>query len=128
MRPISSIEFLEGRIAPASVIIFTDVDGDTVTVKSSKGDLTGHVILADSGVGKQLTEIQLNQPEFQGTNLTIKVKKGATGDGFANVGYINATGVDLGKVKVKGDIGRIDAGDGNTAKPAIKSLTALSIG
>lgn len=128
MHPLNCIEALEGRIAPASVITFTDVDGDTVIVKSTKGDLTGDLVLVDSGVGKQLTEIKLNQPEFQGTTLTIKVKKGGPGDGFVNVGYINAMGVDLNKVQVNGDIGRIDAGDGNTAKPAIKSLVALSIG
>jgi hypothetical protein len=130
MKPtISSIEFLEARIAPASVIMFTDVDGDTVTVKSSKGILTNALLhFEDRGLGKQLTEIDVNTPMFQGTNLTFKVKKGPTGDGLVNVGYIDATGVDLGTVNVPGDIGRIDAGDGNTNKPAIKTLIAKSLG
>lgn len=125
------IEPLEPRIAPASVITFTDVDGDLVKVKSTKGVLTGRLELVDQGGGKnQLVEIDLASPIFQGTNLTITVKKvrGGSGDGMVNVGYINAKGIDLGNVVVPGDIGRIDAGDGNTAKPAIKNLTAKSLG
>ena len=33
------IEPLENRIAPASVLTFTDIDGDSVKVISSAGDL-----------------------------------------------------------------------------------------
>jgi hypothetical protein len=33
----SIVEALESRIVPAAVFTFTDVDGDAVTVKTSKG-------------------------------------------------------------------------------------------
>lgn len=125
------IEPLEPRIAPASIFTFTDVDGDLVKVKSNKGILTGKVHLVDQGGDKnQLVELDLRDSLFQGANITITVKKvrGGIGDGMVNVGYINAKGVDLGNVVVPGDIGRIDAGDGNSAKPAIKSLIAKSLG
>jgi hypothetical protein len=123
-----NIECLECRIAPASIITFTDVDGDLVKVKSSKGTLEGKLSFTEMGAGQQLNLINLTDPAFQGANLVIKVKKGATGDGFANIGFIDATGVNLGKVIIPGDLGGIDAGDGNTATPAIKKLNVKSMG
>src|SRR5262249_27596031 len=58
------IEPLEARIAPAAVFTFTDVDGDLVTVKTSKGTndqlaalITPHLVPAGSLGGKQLQEI-----------------------------------------------------------------------
>lgn len=60
--------------------------------------------------------------------MTAKAPPDAAGDHFANVGYINATGIDLGKVRVKGDLGQIDAGDGDSAKPALKGLSVASLG
>jgi hypothetical protein len=39
MKTPSFIEPLETRIAPAAVLTFTDVDGDIVTITSSKGTL-----------------------------------------------------------------------------------------
>ena len=50
------------------------------------------------------------------------------GDRLAHVGYINATGIDLGKVQVKGDLGQIDAGDDLTPNPGLLNLSAQSIG
>lgn len=122
------LEPLEDRIAPASMLSFTDVDGDQVTIKTTKGDLTGHATLSDGGSGQQLEILDLTDNSFAGTNLTISVKKVTGGDGFANLGFLNAAGNDLGKVKIKGDVGKIDAGDGNDALAAIKSLTVHSMG
>jgi hypothetical protein len=48
-----NVESLESRIAPASVITFTDADGDNVKITSSLGDLTGKAIFADLGGGRQ---------------------------------------------------------------------------
>jgi hypothetical protein len=122
------LEALEARIAPASMLSFTDVDGDQVTIKATKGNLAGHATFSDSGSGQQLEILDLTDNSFAGTNLTITVKKVAGGDGFANLGFLNAAGNDLGKVSVKGDLGKIDAGDGNDTFPAIKSLTVHSMG
>jgi hypothetical protein len=50
------------------------------------------------------------------------------GDGLVNVGYINATGIDLGAVKVAGDLDKIVAGNGVGTKPGIGSLSVQSLG
>jgi hypothetical protein len=72
---------------------------------------------------------------FAATTLTITAKRGATGgDGFVNVGYIDAsifdggTAADLGAVSIAGDLGAIDAGDATSATSGVKSLTVQSIG
>jgi hypothetical protein len=129
------IEPLESRIAPAVVVLnpttatYTDVDGDIVTIKVSLGTLaTGLFATTAVGLGDQLQAINLSNGGFDGTNLTLSVKQRATGDGLANVGYINSTTQDLGKVTIKGDLGRIDAGDATTATPGVKSLNVRSMG
>ncbi|MEO8353803.1 MAG: hypothetical protein ABI680_18910, partial [Chthoniobacteraceae bacterium] len=69
------------------------------------------------------------QSEFAGANLSIKSKRVAgVGDQMVDVGAIDASGIDLGKVNLKGDLGQIDAGSGGDKKPAVKSLKANSIG
>lgn len=132
------LEPLESRETPAVTIVnpltatYTDVDGDKVTLKVSAGDLGGAGVFtsvpAGYGAGEQLQEINLTAVGFAGANLTISVAKVAHGDGMANVGYINATGVDIGKVAVKGDLGRIDAGDATTTTPGLKALSVRSLG
>ncbi len=112
---------------------FTDVDGDLVTVKSSKGGLTAgmfHLAASGSVGGEQLQTLDLTTLGlFGGTDITISAKRSnAGGDGFVNVGFISASGVDLGKVTLAGDLGRIEAGDGDAAKPAVKALSVFSIG
>jgi hypothetical protein len=75
---------------------------------------------------------------FAGTDLSIAVvKQGAAGDGRVHVGYIDAssadgtgmdgTGIVLGNVKIGGDLGQLDVGNGPTTL-AIKSLTAQTLG
>lgn len=142
--PVSSIELLEARIAPATIgslvvalnktsATYTDVDGDVVTVKVSAGDLTKAVF---TGVAVTAGHDQLQTLDLTGAGavgdkatLTFSVKKATTGNGLANVGYINATGHDLGAVTVKGDLGQIDAGDATVlASLGIKSLAVNSMG
>jgi hypothetical protein len=132
---LRSFECLESRLAPAVALVnwvtatFTDVDGDKVTVNLSIGTLTaGLFTTGATGLGEQLQTIDLNGGGFDGANLTISVKKALAGDGLVNVGYINATGHDLGTVTVAGDLEQIDAGDGDPAAPAVKSLTVRSMG
>ncbi|MES2568525.1 MAG: Calx-beta domain-containing protein, partial [Verrucomicrobiota bacterium] len=94
-------------------IAFTDVDGDRVTVKTSKGRFrTEDFTIVPSGVGAQLALIDLgHKQDFAGANLKIRVRHVSGSSSNTHVGYIDATGIDLGKVSVDGDLGRIDAGD-----------------
>ena len=144
-RNITGIEILEARIAPAAVFVFTDVDGDTVTVKTSKGtnaELSAALTFSDPNPTnpRQLQTINLSGPPgpsspFAGTDLSVTAKRGALGgDGRVNVGYIDATGndggnhVDLGKVTIAGDLGRFSGGDLTPTTPAVKSLSLHSFG
>lgn len=127
----SSIEPLESRIAPAS-LIFTDVDGDVVTITTSKGadaDLTAAAHLVASGSGQQLQLLDLTAKVFQGSTLTIDSVAEGGGDGFVNVGAVDATNRDLGAVVIDGDLGRIlagrSAGSTSVASLEVKSMGAL---
>jgi hypothetical protein len=127
----SRVEILETRIAPAS-ITFTDVDGLTVTITSNKGSaaqLTQVAILVAEGAGQELQELRLNDlPNvFKGANISIV--KGTLDDSqLVNVGFINAEGIDLGKLTIDGDLGRIIAGDNNSSTLATKKLIVGSLG
>src|SRR5262249_15423852 len=57
-----------------------------------------------------------------------KATKANGGDGFANVGEINADFLDLDAVFIQGDLGRIRAGHGNSATSGLKGLTVQSLG
>src|SRR5262249_15419697 len=135
-----SVEELEPRRAPAVLVnahtvTFTDVDGDMATVKTSQGTLSpAPFTFAARGLGEQLQRLDLNtQPAFAGAKLTITAKRTAAGDGFVNVGAILARdtgtglGIDLGAVKVHGDLGRITAGDSTTATRGLKALAVQSL-
>ena len=133
------IEPLEARIAPATVATFhspitatyDDVDGDHVTVKFSLPVLTaGNVAAVFNFMSPgYLADLDLTASASpDGTAITFTVAKVAGGDGLVNVGYIHATGHDLGKVAVPGDLGQIDAGSGSATVPAIKSLSVRSLG
>lgn len=128
------VEALEDRIAPASTLTFTDVDGDLVTITSSKGiianagfsfnDMNANTGIPDS---QQLAKLDISDAQFAGTNLTIIAKpQNGLGDGFVNVGWIEAGTNNLGMVKIDGDLGEIDAG--NSMGIAIKKLEVQSIG
>jgi hypothetical protein len=107
------IEPLETRIAPAS-LTFLDVDQVEVTVTANKGtneQLAQVVKLTAEGDGFELREIRLSELADVYQNVNLSIVKGTKTDVlFVNVGYINAVGVDLGRVLVDGDLGQIDAG------------------
>lgn len=111
---------------------YTDLDGDLVTVTVTKGTLSaGNFTLRAEGSGSAgiLELLDLTSSQFLGTNVTISAKRlTQSGDGQVNVGYIKATGQDLGVVKVTGDLARIDAGGGTDNKKSISSLDVLSMG
>ena len=69
-----SIEPLEARIAPAAVFLYTDVDGDLITVKTSKGtsaqlEAITHSYLAPVELGGELQKIDFSADpvHFAGT-------------------------------------------------------------
>ncbi len=111
---------------------YTDLDGDLVTVTVTKGTLNaGNFVLRAEGPGSSgiLELIDLSSAQFLGTNVTVTAKRlTPSGDGQVNIGYIKATGQDLGVVKVAGDLARIDAGGGTDNKKSISSLDVLSMG
>jgi hypothetical protein len=132
-------ESLETRQTPAS-LTFSDVDGDLVTITTSRGtatDLAGAVLLSPfQGLGQQLRALDLTTAPavFAGTNIAITARLqdadldgDLDGDGLVNVGTINATGLNLGSVIVRGDLAEIDAGAGAGA-PAIGKLGVRSMG
>jgi len=138
------IEILESRIAPAAVFYFTDVDGDHVKISSTLGtntELAAAVTLgnaAQPAVGKphQLEMLTLGSA-FEGASISITATPSndlnpgtaiKSGDGFVNVGEINATSIDLKTVTIHGDLGQIIVGDGTTTGPGLKSLSVQSMG
>lgn len=150
-RSTSSLEPLESRIAPAALlnhrtVTFQDMDGDTVTVKVSKAvlheDTINDVFKFSSGLvdGSSATPQQLQLIDLtalaalgtaSGIEISVSAKRSVAlgGDGFVNVGRINATGIDLGAVYVGGDLGQIDAGDATTARGfGLRSIVAQSMG
>jgi|GEM_PF-3460291 len=106
----SSLEVLEGRIAPAAVFTtFTDTDGDTVKISSTKGtlqDLTSAVTV----VAGHLDSISLGNV-FKGASISITVTAlGANSDGLVDVGAFSSTAA-LKSVVIKGNLGKILASD-----------------
>src|SRR5262245_29682980 len=93
-----STERLESRETPASMLAYTDVDGDQVKITSSAGTLdNSNVSLVQAGVGRYCDGLTL-AAAFAGADITFKVTKSPDGDGLANVGFIDASGFDLGNV------------------------------
>lgn len=125
-----TIEPLEARIAPAAVFTFTEADGDLVTIKTSLGSNAQLAAAITLGPGNQyIHEINLNSAAFAGSNLSVtSTPGGVAGDGFVNVGMVEATFYDLGAVSIDGDLGRIRVGDTDAATLALKSLTVRSMG
>jgi hypothetical protein len=141
-----SLEHLEPRNAPATLVsptkaIYQDVDGDVVTITFSKpiltpGDFNSVLQFFVPGVGGSPGDGQLGLIDLTavgapaaGTSIAVAVTKASpTGDGLAHVGRINATGLDLGNVTIKGDLADIDCGDADTATPALDSLHVRSMG
>lgn len=119
-------EPLEHRLALAGLFTFTDVDGDLVAVRTSRGTdagLAASVVLAPSGGGQQLQAIALADPSFAGTDLSVAVRtRAAGGDGRVNVGELRSA-ASLGTVTIRGDLGAARLLD-----PASNSITKLTIG
>jgi hypothetical protein len=138
-----SLELLEPRIAPASTLAlvdaqtatYTDVDGDHVTVHFSKPILTSanlDTILetVPSGMGDELKLMDVaGAPNASGTDITVTAKAGPSGgDGLSNVDDIFAMGVDLGTIKIQGDLADILVGSATATNIAVHKLQTQTIG
>ncbi|HEX5175416.1 MAG TPA: hypothetical protein VFV83_00220, partial [Chthoniobacteraceae bacterium] len=142
-----SIERLEQRIAPATLIdsknvSFHDIDGDEVTLTASKAIFTAgtinRVLKFDNGKvdgnNDALQQLQminlsaLSAGKVKGVSLLISATAAGGGDGFVDVGFINAQQRDLGTVTVSGDLGGLSAGDKNDDTLGVQTLVVDSIG
>jgi hypothetical protein len=142
----AAIEPLEDRIAPATLVnpntvTFQDKNGDAVTVTISRPLFTTASVakvftfdtgsFGDNNVSLQQLEL-LNITKLghaaSGMDISITATPVNSSPGVVNVGYINASGIDLGNVTVGGDLGRIAAGDLTLSTQGIKSLTVESLG
>lgn len=122
----------EVLFTPKSVV-FTDLDGDTVTLKTTKGRIGPANLQFRPGLGgtpAQLAGIDLlGDTAFKGATITLTAKpKAGLGDSFANVGLIDATGLDLASVIIPGDLGRILVGDATLTTPGLGKLAVQSLG
>jgi hypothetical protein len=128
------LEECESRIAPAAVVRFVEVDGDRVTVKTTKGtseELNAAIggLQGANNVDGFLLDFLTVPGVFAGTSLTISAS-GGTGPSAnrANAVTINAfnrgsaDNIDFRNVVIKGDLVSIDAGDNDLATPAINKL------
>lgn len=113
---------------------FVDVDGDVFTVTTNKGKFTAEnfTYLGDLETGRgYLQKIDLSfslfGKIFQGAKISVTVDQ-VVDDGYADVGYINASGIDLKQVAVGGDLVKIDVGDGNVRTPAIGLFDTEQLG
>jgi hypothetical protein len=147
IRHPASCEILEPRIAPAGIdpltpqisadgreATFVDADGDVFVVSTTKGRFTpeNFLYLGDAETGRGvLRKIDLSATAFgtafQGAKIMITLVD-FPGDGFADIGWVDATGIDLAGLFSDGDIARIDAGDANLKTPAIQTIEIDAFG
>jgi len=137
-RTILGLDELEPRLVPAGFndFSFTNVDGSLVRVHLSRPLLTNanesSIFTVDNqGLGQQLEEINLTslRAAANGLSLTVAAVPGPLGgDGFVNVGFIDATGINLGALTIHGDLGAIDAGRQSRPATALTALTVQSMG
>jgi hypothetical protein len=134
---LSCIELLESRIAPAATFVnattatYTDTDGDHVTVKFTQPILTKANVSAVLGMsGSQLQQVNVASGNgvHNGLGISITAQTVGGGDDHVSVGWIKATGFDLGKVTVDGDLDEVTAGDSNSSTLALKNLEVRSFG
>ncbi len=110
---------------------FRDVDGDLVTISTSRGAFTTNdFYLIPEGLGARLVFLDISfRPEFAGANIGIKAARSVRGgDGLVNVSNFEATGVDLGNVLIDGDVSSFHAGDSDAATAGVNGLNVVSIG
>jgi uncharacterized repeat protein (TIGR01451 family) len=112
---------------------FIDTDGDRAKLSVSKGELALSdftFVFNATSTGLQLQSLNLfdDGDEFAGANVTLTASKRAGGDGLVHLGLLNGGGNDLGKVTIRGDLGRILAGDLSSSAAGVAAIGAHSVG
>jgi hypothetical protein len=116
----------DGRTA-----VLKDTDGDNIVVKVSKGFLSqADFTLGANDRGLVALDLSDDGTEFQGATVSISAARptGGTGDALVNVDRIDAGGIDLGTVVVKGSLGFIEAGDANLTTTGLAKLAVRGLG
>jgi hypothetical protein len=119
-----------------NAITITEADGDIVTLQLSQSGLSPRdIVLAPDGSIRSLDLTRFAPPSpiggaFKLLNVAIGVKTpaGGIGDGFTKVGFLNADGVRLGKLKLQGDLGRLVAGLSGSGTAAKSILISGNLG
>jgi hypothetical protein len=116
--------------------IYTDVDGDRVTVKTKKGTFElADFLLRAEGLGAQLESLDVsNTPAFNGSTITFKAKPqdsnhdgSKDGNKLVDIDFLNAAGVSLKKIKTKGEIETLVIGSSAPDSAALGTLIAGSL-
>jgi hypothetical protein len=141
---LESLESLESRRAPATLVdaktvTFKDPAGDTATIVVSKPILTDAALAnaiftfdtgnvnGDNSAAQQLQTIDM-RGFGNGLGVTVTGKDANGNPTKVDVGFVNATGVDLKSVAISGDLGRVIAGDAKPKTTGLGALTVDSIG
>ena len=117
-----------------SVTTVVEPDGDVVKISLVGAKITPNdITLAADGSIESINLTRFADKAAHAKrplNLTIAVKPapGGGGDGATNVGFINAEGLDLGKVKIEGNLERIVVGDDLAGRAALRLLKVASLG
>jgi hypothetical protein len=102
-----NLESLEPRCLLSGYWEGVDVDGDAVFVElRGPGEL--EVVTSDDGLGEQIETIAVYDTT-KASKLTVDVFE-FNGDGYVDVGAIDAVGEDLKQIVVYGNIGHLEAG------------------
>jgi hypothetical protein len=154
---LSNISFGEPEIISASELHYLDADGDGVILKFDRDVLTPETLASafhfEAGErGSYLARIDVaalgDAKALKGLDISVEgvVPAGAIpprtiiephegwkplpyiGDQKADIGFINAAGIDLGSVSIEGNLGKIVAGDAKLSTAGLESLTAESLG
>lgn len=128
---LSGAEVVPTLSANGKTATFTELDGDLITVKITKGSLVNanFDLFQPTGAGGVRFSLLDLDTGSAGSNLTITAKPTAAGgDGLVNLGFLDANGIDLGKVKIAGNVELLMMGDGDATTLAVKSFNAQTLG
>lgn len=133
------LEALETRLAPATLVnpntvTYRDFDNDLVTVTIDKPvfqvttinsvfDFSPDGVDGNNSQKQQLDLLNLTGLAAQGATLTLTTKSGF----LAEIGRINATGLDLAALKLNARVAEVDAGDGDLNTPALGLFKAMEL-
>jgi hypothetical protein len=109
---------------------YVEADGDRVSVRVSSATLLPRDMdLVAAGEGALLRRLDLTRlgSAIEGADVSITVKTRGNGDGLAEIGAIDARGINLGRVTVMGDLLSLRVGEPGSATLSLKSLAVASL-